>query len=165
MSKPIATGLLRSLTLAALLLVAPLSAAEVHTVEVRNLGPDGHRMVFVPGVVEAERGDSVLFLFKSMGHNAMNYQPDNHGKAQLVPEGAEAWDSGFLKPGETFKVTMEEEGIHHYLCLPHESQGMVGLIAVGDVDAEAGLQLVKDADLPKGATGKFERLYERLDSQ
>ena len=162
MPKPTAAGLLRSLTLAVLLAIAPLAVAEVHTVEVRNLGPDGNRMVFVPGVVEAEPGDTVRFAFKDMGHNAMNYHPDNRGKPQLVPEGTEAWDSGFLKPGETFEVSLEEAGIHHYLCLPHESQGMVGLIAVGDVDPDAGLKAVKEAGLPGDAASELGRLYEQL---
>jgi len=136
--------------------------AEVHTVEVRNLGSDGEKMVFEPGLVEAAPGDTVKFVWKDMGHNASAYHPDNRGRPNLVPEGAKVWDSGFKQPGQTYEVTLETEGVHHYFCLPHEGMGMVGMIAVGDAGSGPGLKAVESADIPQRAKVKFRELHEQL---
>jgi pseudoazurin len=141
---------------------ANAASAEVHTVEVRNLGSEGERMVFEPGLVEAEPGDTIEFVWKDMGHNAAAYHPDNRGKPNLVPEGSKVWDSGFKQPGDTYEVTLETEGVHHYFCLPHEGMGMVGMIAVGDSSAGPGVQAVENADIPERAKVKFRELHEQL---
>jgi plastocyanin len=51
------------------------------------------------------------------------------GDAEL-PEGAEPWDSGQLKPGETFHRTFTVSGRYRYFCIPHEPAGMKGVIRV-----------------------------------
>ncbi|MFA9460544.1 plastocyanin/azurin family copper-binding protein [Thiohalorhabdus methylotrophus] len=146
-----------------MLMVAAGSAwAETHEVEVRNLGSDGKRMVFEPALVEAAPGDTVRFVWKDMGHNAATYHPDNRGKPALVPSGAKVWDSGFKQPGDTFEVTLETEGAHHYFCLPHEGMGMVGIIAVGDAGKGPGLEAVERADLPDRAKVRFRALHDQL---
>jgi len=136
--------------------------AETHEVEVRNLGSDGQKMVFEPDLVEVAPGDTVRFVWKDMGHNAAAYHPDNRGKPNLVPEGAEVWDSGFKQPGDTWEITLSTEGAHHYYCLPHEGMGMVGIIAVGDAAKGPGLDAVESADLPQRAKKKFRELHEQL---
>jgi pseudoazurin len=136
--------------------------AETVEVEVRTEGSDGERNVFEPALVEIEPGDTVRFLWKDMGHNAMAYHPDNHGQPNLIPEGAKAFDSGFLRRGDTFEVTLDTEGVHHYFCLPHQSMGMVGMIAVGDASRGPGMEAVEAADLPKGVEKKFRRMHEEL---
>jgi pseudoazurin len=146
-----------------LVLAANAAWAEVHEVEVRNLGSDGQRMVFEPALVEMAPGDTVRFVWKDMGHNAASYDPDNRGKPKLVPDGAKSWDSGFLQPGDTYEVTLEAEGAHHYFCLPHEGMGMVGIIAVGDASKGPGLDAVENADIPDGAKKVFRELHDQLE--
>src|SRR5712692_4655922 len=42
------------------------------------------------------------------------------------PPGAKPFDSGFLKPGETFSQTFSVPGIYRYTCAVHEAKGMKG---------------------------------------
>jgi len=154
-TKTLAFGLLTTFA-------ATTAWAETHTVEVRNLGSNGERMVFEPEVVEAAPGDTIQFVWKDMGHNASAYHPDNRGKPNLVPEGAKVWDSGFKQPGQSYEVTLEAEGVHHYFCLPHEGMGMVGLIAVGDAGKGPGMKAVENADIPQRAKVKFRELHNEL---
>jgi plastocyanin len=46
------------------------------------------------------------------------------------PPGAKPFDSGFLKPGESFKETFSVPGIYRYTCAVHEAKGMNGEVAV-----------------------------------
>jgi hypothetical protein len=65
-------------------------------------------------------------------HTTTAYHPKNDHHSLRIPEGAAAWDSGFLvKPGEHFDVTFTVEGVYDYYCMPHEQAGMVGRIIVG----------------------------------
>lgn len=47
-----------------------------------------------------------------------------------LPEGAEAFDSGNMRPGETYSRTFRVPGEYVYFCIPHEAAGMVGRIVV-----------------------------------
>jgi plastocyanin len=49
--------------------------------------------------------------------------------AQL-PVGAEAFDSGPLKPGQSYSHTFTVPGRYSYFCRPHEMHGMLGAIVV-----------------------------------
>jgi plastocyanin len=46
------------------------------------------------------------------------------------PPGAKPFDSGFLKPGESFKETFSVPGIYRYTCAVHEAKGMNGEVVV-----------------------------------
>jgi plastocyanin len=46
------------------------------------------------------------------------------------PPGAAPFDSGFLKPGETFRQTFSVPGTYHYTCAVHEAKGMNGEVVV-----------------------------------
>jgi plastocyanin len=46
------------------------------------------------------------------------------------PRGAKPFDSGFLKPGESFSETFSVPGTYHYTCAVHEAKGMSGVIIV-----------------------------------
>ena len=138
------------------------AGAETHEVEVRNLGSDGQRMVFEPALVEMAPGDTVRFVWRDPGHNAAAYHPDNRERPDLIPDGARIWDSGFKQPGDSFEITLETEGVHHYYCLPHEGMGMVGMIVVGDPGKGPGREAVMEADLPERAQRKLRELHEQL---
>jgi plastocyanin len=46
------------------------------------------------------------------------------------PPGAKPFDSGFLKPGESFSQTFSVLGTYRYTCAVHEAKGMNGEIIV-----------------------------------
>jgi plastocyanin len=47
-----------------------------------------------------------------------------------TPPGAKPFDSGFLKPGESFSETFSVPGIYRYTCAVHEAKGMNGQVVV-----------------------------------
>lgn len=56
--------------------------------------------------------------------------------------------------GFTFSYTFEESGVSTYQCDPHESLGMKGAVAVGDVaTVSAGVAEGRDLTLPGGEAG------------
>jgi plastocyanin len=46
------------------------------------------------------------------------------------PAGAQPFDSGFLKPGESFSETFSVPGVYRYTCAVHEAKGMNGELVV-----------------------------------
>jgi plastocyanin len=46
------------------------------------------------------------------------------------PPGAKPFDSGFLKPGESFSQTFSVPGTYRYTCAVHEAKGMNGEVIV-----------------------------------
>lgn len=109
--------------LATLLLLAatPSLMAAEHVVEMKNSGADGV-MVFEPAVVKAEVGDTVRFVSTDAGHNTESV-------SALIPAGAEGWKGAI---NEEVSVTLTEEGVYVYQCLPHVALTMVGVIVAGE---------------------------------
>jgi pseudoazurin len=95
-----------------------LLAAE-HVVEMKNSGADGI-MVFEPGFIQAEKGDTVKFVLVDQAHNSVS---------QLVPAGAESWSGGI---NEEITITLNAEGVYVYNCTPHAPLNMAGVIQVGE---------------------------------
>ena len=93
----------------------------VHTVEMKNAGADGI-MVYVPGFIKINKGDTVNFVASDAGHNAVSE----------VSSGA-SWQVGFSGG----KVKFDDEGVNIYYCTPHRSMGMYGVIQVGEAKNKA----------------------------
>lgn len=110
----------KTLTAAALVLLAGAAAAETHTVQMLNRGEDG-AMVFEPSFVQAQPGDTITFVPTDNGHNAATLE-------DLVPAGAEPFEGGM---GDEVSITVTEEGLYGVQCTPHKMMGMVALIQVG----------------------------------
>ena len=143
--------ILKSALLAASLIVAAPSAwAETIEVKMFNKDPDNkkERMVFIPNFVVAKPGDVVKFVSVDKGHNTAS------GK-EMIPEGAEKWKSKFSKD---FELTVTQPGVYGYICTPHESMGMVGMIVVEGDGMLANLDAVKDAR----KKGKAKKVFEEL---
>jgi plastocyanin len=47
-----------------------------------------------------------------------------------LPEGAEPFNSGVMRPGAVFRYTFKTPGLYKYFCIPHEYAGMVGTVDV-----------------------------------
>lgn len=109
-----------AICMAAALLMAPVTTlAEQHTVKMKNSGDKG-AMVFEPGYLEAEPGDTVRFVVAGGAHNSVSTE---------VPDGAQSWSGGI---NEEIEVTLKEEGIYVYECTPHATLNMTGVIQVGE---------------------------------
>ncbi|MEM1301286.1 MAG: plastocyanin/azurin family copper-binding protein [Pseudomonadota bacterium] len=96
-----------------------------HEVLMLNQDPDNprERQVFSPPVLRAKVGDTIKFISEDRGHNA---QTDD----KWIPEGGTEWKG---RINDDVEVVVEVEGAYGYLCQPHASAGMVGLVLVGDV--------------------------------
>lgn len=96
------------------------SAAFAKTIEVKmlNMGKDG-AMVFEPGFIKAEKGDTVKFLPTDKSHAS---------KSLLTPTGGQSWIG---KVDEAISVKMTGEGVYIVSCDPHAAMGMLAVIQVG----------------------------------
>jgi len=100
-------------------LMSTATFAEEHIVEMLNNGDDG-MMIFEPGFLKVEKGDTVKFLSTDMGHNSVS---------SYVPKGAAAWNGAL---NEEIVLTMDQEGVYIYQCTPHIALAMMGVIQVGN---------------------------------
>lgn len=113
---------------------APPSTANVSQpgVHVVRMISDGEKNYFEPAFVRVKPGETVRWVNESGVHATASYSLDNQ-KGRGIPQGATGWNSGlFTDVGATFEVTFTQEGTYAYFCLPHESEGMVGVVVVGD---------------------------------
>ena len=111
------TSVMMTGLLAAMMSTSALAAE--HVIKMKNSGEDGS-MVFEPGYLEAEKGDTVKFVMTDPAHNSVS---------EAVPEGAESWSGAINKE---ITVTLDAEGVYVYKCTPHAPLNMAGIIKVGD---------------------------------
>ncbi len=107
------------LRLSLLVLLLGSASAKDHEVKMLDIDLKGQTMVFEPGVLHIEVGDSVTFIPTHKSHWA---------KSVIVPEGAEKFES---KLDEKATFRFDTEGVYIYECPPHRIMSMVGIIQVG----------------------------------
>lgn len=87
---------------------------------------------YQPAEARVRIGDTVEW--KNVGNSVHNASSDASMAAKpgeaSTPPGAAAFDSGFMKPGETYTHTFTVPGVYKYVCAPHETSGMTGTIIV-----------------------------------
>ena len=121
------------LAMLAIPLLAPrvvgITAAAPETVKIkmRDMPPS-----FDPKTVTIGVGTTVEW--RNVG-NSVHHATDDHemaisGGDVASPGGAAIFDSGFLRPGETFTHTFTKVGVYKYVCLAHEASGMAGEVVV-----------------------------------
>src|SRR5262245_33190277 len=71
---------------------------------------------FVPAEITIQVGDTVLWVWVAGNHSTTSYDG--------------LWDSGVLPAGSQFSYTFTSPGDFAYFCIPHEAQGMVGVVHV-----------------------------------
>ncbi len=87
---------------------------------------------FEPAEVTVKVGDTVKW--ENVG-NSVHHATDDHdmaikGDDVKSPSGTAAFDSGFMRPGETFTHTFTTPGVYRYVCVAHETSGMIGEVIV-----------------------------------
>lgn len=117
-----------------------VAAIETHTVKAR--GP-----AYEPLVVFAEPGDAIAWVNMAMGPH------DTRSIPGLIPEGAEHWQSQL---GKDFQITLQEEGIYLYECIPHMGLGMAGAVVVGNPKNLSELE-----ERIKAAHGAIKRVFRK----
>jgi plastocyanin len=89
-------------------------------------------LAFQPTLIKIKVGDSVEW--KNVGNEVHHATSDPSlaiKPAEVTnPPGAEPFDSGFLRPGETFTHVFTVPGEYKYTCVVHETKGMTGTIVV-----------------------------------
>jgi plastocyanin len=87
---------------------------------------------FLPAQTTIKVGDTVEWKNTGAQLHHVTTDPSAALKKGDVtsPPGAKPFDSGFLKPGESFKETFSVPGIYRYTCAVHEAKGMNGEVAV-----------------------------------
>ncbi len=139
-------------------------AAATEVIEMRGT-PRGERVWFAPLGLAVAPGTTLHFINKDAGnsHTSTAYHPDLYDRPHRIPAGAAPWDSGFLMPGESFEVKLEQPGVYDYYCLPHEMAGMVGRIVVGRPDGAGWEEAGGDAGaLPAAALAALPPVEEIL---
>ncbi|MBO0734517.1 MAG: hypothetical protein J2P49_09425, partial [Methylocapsa sp.] len=64
-----------------------------------------------------------------------------------------------LLPGQSFEVTLTEEGIYDFFCVPHELAGMVGRIIAGKPAGPGGHHW---QEVPPAAQRAFPSIADNL---
>jgi pseudoazurin len=147
--------LLLTLTLA-LGLALPAVAQDVlpteYTAEMWNADPvdKTRKMVFSEETIKVATGATVTWLATNKGHNVEFIDG---------PDGVEL--PAKSKIGVDATVTLTEPGVYVYVCSPHASMGMIGIVVVGEVTPET-IAMAADAKLRGQSAKKLEALLAEL---
>jgi plastocyanin len=87
---------------------------------------------YTPEKVAIKAGDTVKWVNDGQTIHDVSTNPAiaQNPKDTSMPKGAAAFDSGFIPPGGDYSYTFTVPGTYRYFCLPHEKEGMVGVIVV-----------------------------------
>lgn len=87
---------------------------------------------FEPAVITIDAGQAIRWenVGLSVHHAGSNPSTAIKGDDVANPDGAKPFDSGFLKPGESFTYTFTTPGVYKYVCAAHETSGMLGEVIV-----------------------------------
>ena len=139
-------------TLGLLMAMATSAFAEDATVEMWNKDPDNkkRKMVFSEEIVVVEPGESVTWLATDKGHNVQMIDgPDGHD----LPKKS--------KLSKDVTLTFDQEGVYVYVCTPHASMGMMGIVVVGELTQEA-VDAIRDVKVKGKSKKKFKELLANL---
>jgi pseudoazurin len=123
-----------------------------HFVEMWNKDPEDkkRRMVFSEEILVVQPGDLIQFVATDKGHNVEFIDG---------PDGVKLPKKS--KISKDVEVYLTEPGVYVYVCTPHASMGMIGIVVVGELTQEA-IDAVKDAKLRGKSKKKFKELLKEL---
>jgi plastocyanin len=88
---------------------------------------------FTPTEITIKAGDTVEWRNIGLIPHTVTADPKRAPSSRNIelPDGAEAFDSGWVTSGQSFRYTFSEPGVYRYVCLPHEQARMAGIVIVG----------------------------------
>jgi len=91
-----------------------------------------HFHSFDPARVSIHTGDTVRWNNTSLIWHTVTFDPSKAKDETHValPPGAEPFDSGKVESNGNFWHTFTVPGTYHYICRPHEDNGMSGTVVV-----------------------------------
>ena len=107
------------------------------------------KMLYGQDVAKIDVGQTITWTPDSKGHNVQFVS---------VPEGVEKVKS---KLSKEFSYTFEQEGVYLYVCTPHASMGMIGMVIVGESDVN--LDEVLDYKFRGKSKKKFKKILKSLE--
>ena len=107
------------------------------------------KMLYGQDVARIDIGQTITWTPDSKGHNVQFVS---------VPEGVEKVKS---KLSKEFSYTFEQEGVYLYVCTPHASMGMIGMVIVGESDVN--LDEVLDYKFRGKSKKKFKKIVKSLE--
>ena len=110
---------------------------------------DKEKMLYSQDVARVEVGQTITWTPESKGHNVQFVS---------VPEGVEKVKS---KLSKEFSYTFEQEGVYLYVCTPHASMGMIGMVIVGESDVN--LDEALDYKFRGKSKKKFKKIVKSLE--
>ena len=129
-------------------LSVPAFAADV-TIEMLNKRDDGAKMVYSEDLVTIDVGDTITWVPTAKGHNV-----------EFVA-GPDGWDiPKKSKNNKEVSITFDVPGVYVYVCTPHATMGMLGVVMV----AEGGEVPMNDVSKAK-VRGKSKKKLKTLLSE
>ena len=131
-------------------MVLSAKAEEKEPLVIEMLNKRGkEKMLYGQDVARVEVGQTVTWTPDSKGHNVQFVS---------VPEGVEKVKS---KLSKEFSYTFEQEGVYLYVCTPHASMGMIGMVIVGESDVN--LDEALDYKFRGKSKKKFKKIVKSLE--
>lgn len=89
-------------------------------------------MRFAPSHPTVSVGDTVVWVNDGALPHTTTDDPSQAAVPEhnVLPPGAQAWDSGVVTAGSTFTQVFATPGEYTYVCILHEAAGMLGRITV-----------------------------------
>ena len=131
-------------------MVLSANEEEKETLIIEMLNKRGkEKMLYGQDVARVDVGQTITWTPDSKGHNVQFVS---------VPEGVEKVKS---KLSKEFSYTFEQEGVYLYVCTPHASMGMIGVVVVGESDVN--LDEVLDYKFRGKSKKKFKKIAKLLE--
>ena len=125
--------------------------AEDMTIEMLNKRDDGAKMAYSEDVATIDVGDTITWVPTSKGHNV-----------QFIA-GPEGWDlPKKSKNNKEVSITFDVPGFYVYVCTPHATMGMLGVVAVAD-GGEVPLNDVSKAKVRGKSKKKLKELLKEFE--
>ena len=107
------------------------------------------KMLYGQDVAKIDVGQTITWTPDSKGHNVQFIS---------VPDGVEKVKS---KLSKEFSYTFEQEGVYLYVCTPHATMGMIGVVVVGESDVN--LDKVLGYKFRGKSKKKFKKIVKSLE--
>tara|TARA_B100000927_G_C16467034_1_gene470118 strand:- start:1790 stop:2245 length:456 start_codon:yes stop_codon:yes gene_type:complete len=130
--------------------LANLAYADDMTIEMLNKRDDGAKMVYSEDIARIDVGDTITWVPTSKGHNV-----------QFIA-GPEGWElPKKSKNNKEVAITFDVPGVYVYVCTPHATMGMIGVVTVAD-GGEVPLNDVSKAKVRGKSKKKLKKLLGEL---